>query len=516
MFAILGILLAAVFLRIYLTIRDSVPFALDMGRDLLWSKDISFYGIQTLLGPWASIWGVYFPPFWFYFLSIPLRISGGHPLSAVSVTAATIITTGLLAFLLFKKDLSKFYALSLSIFILFSATLTNISTFAFHANVLPILTLSFIYLIYLAKIKNPQFFAAAAFVIGLMYSADPAPAVVMTLVAATLFIYFKFYKSKNLKKLAFTSAIAYAIPLSPNILFELRNNFVQTKALIAYFKGDNPSLAGQLPLFERVANRVDLFFEFTKASFAGNNALLTFLILSLLVFGMINFFKKKKQSFSAHLNENLDILLKINLLTIIVSFLVLTLLITVEIKIWYLYGLSIPIAFLIATAIYAIKNKILSLLFITIFVTTNILPFFKDERIRLAKQDPAQLSNQMKAVNLIYQDATNTDFSVYVFTPAIYDYPYQYLFWWQGQAHGRGLPLDFAYLPNQPDYIKNKNIYAPNAQISENLYLIIENALENEFYTKNDWLKNFQDFKLVWEEDINSAITVQKRISQHR
>ena len=97
------IVLAATLLRIYLITRDSVPFAYDMGRDLLWAKDISFYHIPTLIGPAASIWGVYFGPLWYYFLSIPLLISGGNPLSAVFVTASTIILTGALAYFLFFK-----------------------------------------------------------------------------------------------------------------------------------------------------------------------------------------------------------------------------------------------------------------------------------------------------------------------------------------------------------------------------------------------------------------------------
>ncbi|MEK9147136.1 MAG: hypothetical protein AAB639_02980, partial [Patescibacteria group bacterium] len=59
-------LLAAAVLRIYLIARDSVPFAYDMGRDLLWTKDIVFYQTPTLIGPAASIWGVYFGPLWFY------------------------------------------------------------------------------------------------------------------------------------------------------------------------------------------------------------------------------------------------------------------------------------------------------------------------------------------------------------------------------------------------------------------------------------------------------------------
>ena len=151
------------------------------------------------------------------------------------------------------------------------------------------------------------------------------------------------------------------------------------------------------------------------------------------------------------------------------------------------------------------------MLFLAAYMLANILPFAKNARINASKSDPAQLANQMKAIDYIYEDKKENNFSAYVFTPSIYDHNYQYLFWWQGIALDRGLPADFAYLPNQPDYVRNKNVYKSRKPAADLVYLIIENAAENEFYTKNNWLKNFQDYQLVWEKDINNAIVLQKR-----
>lgn len=489
-------------LRIYLIARDSVPLAYDMGRDLLWSKDISFYGIPTLIGPAASIWGIYFPPFWFYFLGVPLRISGGHPLSAVFATSLAIVATGALSYLLFKRELSKFYALALAAVLLFSSTLINISTFAFHANMLPILTLGFIYFAAKAVTKNAYAAVPAVFLVGLMYSADPAPAVVMTFVAIAVFLYFGLYKLENFKKILATLA-AYTLPLSPNILFEIRNNFPQTQALLAYFRGENPSLSGQLPFLERLANRVDVYFDFFKASFAPQTPVAGFLLLTL-AFGIYHFFKNHQK------NTDLAPLMKINLLVIIVSFLVMTFIFTVEIKNWYLYGLTIPFAFLIIFALAIFKRRTVFAILI-IYLLANLLPFFQNKRAQNAQSDPATLSNQLAAINYIYGDKNGDDFAVYIFTPSIYDHHWQYLFWWQGVQIGKGLPADFAYLPDQPDYVRNKNIYASRPQKSNLVYLVIENSAENEFYTKSQWLKNFQDAKLISQKDINGAITVQKR-----
>ncbi len=497
--------LAAAILRFYLILRDSVPFVYDMGRDLLWAKDIVFYQTPTLIGPAASIWGVYFGPLWFYFLGIPLFLTGGHPLSAVYATATVVVATGALAFFLFKKYLGSINALVLSVLILFNSTLVNISTFAFHANVLPLLTLLMIHFCFLAVVKNPIYLSSAFLSVSLMFHADPAPAVVNTFVPVSIALIFKLHKSKNFKNVIFYSLVAYFVPFTPQILFEIRNNFIQTKSLMAYFLGQNPSLSGQLPFLDRIASRTDVFFDFFKESFTPQSNLLASLILLLATIGIYYFFKKIK-------NKNLRILAQINLYTITITFLVFTMVITVEVKNWYLYGTTVIFALLIIFALYAFRKfRLILMVFLLVFTALNVYPFLKKERAVQSSLDPAQLANQLTAIDIIYQDAQGQPFSVYTFTPSIYDYNYQYLFWWQGQKVGRGLPAEFSYLPNQPDYVRNKNFYAKPTEQSKLIYLIIENASENEFYTVSSWLKNFENFKLSWEKDINQAITLQKR-----
>lgn len=512
MFPIALVTVVATLLRVFLITRDSVLFAYDMGRDLLWAKDIVFYQTPTLIGPAASIWGVYFGPLWFYFLAIPLFISGGHPLSAVYATAAVIVATGILAFFLFKKYLGPVNALVLSVLILFNSTLVNISTFAFHANVLPLLTLLMIYFCFLAVVKNPIYLSSAFLSVSLMFHADPAPAVVFTFVPVSIALIFKLHKSKNFKNVIFYSLVAYFVPFAPQILFEMRNNFIQTKSLMAYFLGQNPSLSGQLPFFERIINRLDVFFEFFKQSFTSQGRMLAVLVLLAIAIGIWTFFKRVNL-------KDLVILAKINIYSLIITFLIFTFLVTVEVKDWYLYGTPVIYAFLATIATLALgKNKFAKTALLILFIFVNVSPFLASDRVASSKVDPAALANQLKALNLIYDDAQGGNlpagrqaFSVYTFTPSVYDYNYQYLFWWQGQKVGRGLPAEFSYLPNQPDYVRNKNFYAETPRQQNLIYLIIENAPENEFYTKYNWLKNFDNFQLVWEKDINSAITVQKR-----
>ncbi|MDO8487401.1 MAG: hypothetical protein Q7S45_03855 [Candidatus Curtissbacteria bacterium] len=503
---------SAAIIRFLLIARDSVPFAYDMGRDLLWAKDISFYHTPTLIGPAASIWGVYFQPFWYYFLSIPLLLTGGNPLSAVFATAAMVLLTGFLAFILFKNYLPKIYIFTLAVLLLFSSNLINISTFAFHANLLPLLTLLTTYFIFASIVKNPLNFSLAAFFVSLMFSADPAPAVAFTIVLVFFFFFLKLYKSREAIKTAVTSAVFYLIPFIPQIIFELRNNFIQTKSLFAYFSGNNPSLSGQLPLLGRIPNRLSVYFDFVKANFAPQN-ILTLTLIIFTIYGLYKFSKSISNRQST-INNALHTLFRINLYIFIITFLINTFLVNVEIKNWYLSGQAVNAAFLIVFALVGIRSKILTLLFLTIFLLANLLPVTSSHKIARAAADPATLSNQLKVIDTIYADKTDP-FSVYVYTPSIYDLNYQHLFWWQGIKKGKGLPADFAYLPQEPDYVRNKSKYFVSLGSSNTIYLIIENAQENQFYTSADWQTNFNEYKIVWEKNINGAIRVQKKVKQN-
>lgn len=500
------LVLASAFLfRVYLIFRDSVPFAYDMGRDLLWTKDIVFYHTPTLIGPAASIWGVYFGPFWYYFLAFPLLVTNGNPLSAVIATSTAVVLSGALSFLLFRKIAGSFFAYILMVLILFSSNLINISTFAFHANLLPLLTIFMIYFCFLSVTKNAKFIALAFLATSLMFSADPAPAVAFSFIPVVVFGFYKLYKSKNLAQILFLSFIAYSLPFIPQMLFELRNNFVETRSLLSYFMGDNPSLSGQLPFFARVVNRLDVFFDFFAANFTAGNFHLAIIFLVAVTTGVYMTTKTIK-------NEKVKILLYINLLCVLTAFLIFTIPFNVEVKNWYLHGLTIPVAFLILFALYNFKrNKILIYVFISIYLTVNLAHFFNPGKRLLGLIDPAQLTNQLQAINYIYKDSSDFPFSVYVFTPPIYDLSYQYLFWWQGVRLKKGLPEEFAYLPSQADYVRNKKNYSSSGRSSDEIYLVVENSPENPNYSKKEWLKKFQDYKIVWDKNINGAITIQKR-----
>lgn len=504
-FVLLLIFTAAILIRIFIISRNSVPFPFDMGRDLLWAKDIAFYHIPTLIGPWASINGVYFGPLWYYILSVPLFIFRGDPISAVYVSMAAVMTTIILSYILFKNYLGEKFSILLSILIAFQSQVISISTYAFHANVLPLLTILTVYYLFLSIIKNPYYFTLAILAVSLMYHFEPATGVAFTFVPLFTFIYFRLYKSKKTAILILLSILIFFLPFIPQVVFEFRNNLIETKSLIAYFNGENESLSGYLPIIERVLNRSNIFASTFIKNFTPALTLITVPFFIVFLIGIYKYFQQSK-------SKSIVILFKILIVSQLIIFLVNTFFITAEIKNWYIYPLSIINAFIIAIAIHSIKtHKLIVVGYLVAFVFLNVIFWINPQRIFSAGNDPATLRNQQKAINIIYKDAQNLPFSVYVYSPAIYDFPYQYLFWWYGFVKKQPFPYDFAYLPGKPGYVKSKDLYAYKVAETKLVYLVIENSKESS-YNFSDWINTFDSFEIIWEQRINQAITLQKRI----
>ena len=276
------------------------------------------------------------------------------------------------------------------------------------------------------------------------------------------------------------------------------------RSLVSYFSGNNPSLSGQLPLVPRIINRIIIFYNFFKFSFSPQSNPIALFLLGATFYGTINFLKNAK-------DKTAKLVLAINIYSLIIIFCVYTIFVTVEVKVWYLYGLTTTLTFLLAFTLYSVhKYKILQI-FIISAITFLCTYNFLSAKVSVSKKDPVLFSNQQEAIDKIYEDAGRNTFSVYVFTPTIYDYSYQYLFWWQAVKLNKGLPQEFSYLPRVPSYVRNKQVYETRpASESKITYLIMENSQENEFYKKSDWTQNFNDKKAIWTKNINDAITIKK------
>ncbi len=102
------------------------------------------------------------------------------------------------------------------------------------------------------------------------------------------------------------------------------------------------------------------------------------------------------------------------------------------------------------------------------------------------------MKNELRVIDFMYHDANHTSFGEFVYTPPVYDYAYQYLFWWKSKQ--------YHYLPS-----KSKN---------GKFYLIIEPDLEHPL-APNGWKQTvIKTGKVLWDKTFPGDITVEKRTGE--
>ena len=516
-------------------------FAFDMGRDMLWVRNMVELRKPTLIGPWGSIAGVYFGPLWYYLLAFPYILFNGDPRGAVLVPLLSNIATLLIGWWYLRR---KKHPIAATVWVLlygFSPLVISTSEFPFHANLLPLVTLLFLIGLYsssviLTRQKEGKNLAErsdllvslrwmlhpptgglsmttvglplAAFMASVSYHLEPSAGIMLTLFFGCSLIFnllkISWYtrtpfdrpsqswtktmmRSKVRMGVLLYSFIAFVIPFFPQLVFEFRHDFIQTKALVSYFRGENESLGGVLPLAERIPERVTKFSRTLSQSFLPlNGDWQKWALLGLFLVAV--FWMMKKKSFERFTNNGL----RFTFFFLLFHYFAYTFLFPAELKNWYLFGfasifllaiaLMLERSFLNFLEVYetSISGKVILLIILSVWFYVTVNPA---ELVRSFLSRPTAasetLAGQLEAVDFIYRDAQETGqpFSVYTYTPPIYDYTYQYLLWWRGTREYGMLPAEFSYLPGETSYLPEKEKFVSKNWRPEDmrvLYKVIE------------------------------------------
>lgn len=180
-----------------------------------------------------------------------------------------------------------------------------------------------------------------------------------------------------------------------------------------------------------------------------------------------------------------------------------------SLKIWYTLGLSVPIVIFFGSFLnYLNENKRILLKAIGIVVICLMVYYSVKSQVDYTRDvaskqsdDRSNMRNEIAALDWIYENADDSGFNVYSYLPSVYDYPYNHLFWWYGASRYGYHPNETAYLPGQPEYIRDVDkLWSKKRPVDEkNLtFLIIEKDVEFPSRTLA-WLGNFSKLCTVKE-----------------
>lgn len=449
-------------IRLLIISDNNLAFTSDQARDMIAIRAIVHDLDIPLIGPITGIPGLYLGPFWFFFNVIPFVISGGSPTSLLIWQIVWLELSVAFLYWYFRNTKPTFALLSSSLLLL-SPIFFYISRYSFNPHLLPaFLIFFFILLDSFAKKKKAFKSLLLGLVVGLSLQLEAATAIVLLPV-----VIFFLYKDKNhLLYFLFT----FLLTLLPQLLFELRHNFLMTKVFLDQLTGKNDVIQNTLQFKPLIYDRLNSLKYLAAQTFP----LLHYLTVLLFTIGTFIYSRKRKQ----------DVFIKANLLFFIFFYL-LFLVFPHPLKTWYLYALVLPIVFVISDLLEDFQRP--AIIFLVVILAASLLQQ-KNQISAASSLDPSNLNNRLKTVEKVYELANGDGFNLYNYTPSVYDYPYQYLFWWQGREYGYH-PAKITYQDNVPEYIPNNDRLLNLKKEATQTFFIVE---ENKTQEANLWLNQFE------------------------
>lgn len=483
---LLAIVLVGAYLRLDGDFKNLFAFTYDVGRDMLALSSIVHTHKISLIGFTTGLPGVFYGPWWYIILLPFYIISGGNPQGVAFSMAFLGIITIILGFYLGKKIGGTLLGLSLASLISVSPFMVSLSVQIWNPNIAPLFavcTLLVLYKIYTGNSIKLRYF----FILGLLLALIIDLEIVFGLIffiGIILSILINAHKKITLKSVVVFTVGALVI-FSPRIIFELRHNFLMTKAFIAFFTtGGSSQSFGMVGTF---INRVGILFDQFNSAIALENKVLGLVIILFIVLVIAFTYKKANDINQKFVNTSL---------VIVLTFLAGLTFFKHDIWPHYLVGLPVFYILLFSVAVsllyQRVKNFVLSGVIVLIIFIINFNPVSVINTLTkpLWVGDASVYRNQLAVIDYVYKQSDGKDFKYVVYTPAVYDYPYQYLFQWYG--------------PNKYHYSPSKDAHLA--------YFILEPDTQYAFRL-TDWLKvREKDGKIIKTEKFKSGIIVQTRV----
>ncbi len=413
-------LVAYIYTRLDPIFRQTVPYTYDQGRDFLKALDIVKNHNLTFIGPTTGINGLFHGAWWYYFLSAPYVLFSARPIGFYyAIFMVVALSTLLFAYFLGRK-LNNTVALLFFIVIAFSPYFIPTAFQASNNFMVPPFILLLLFSIYKTFEKYEyKYIFLTSLALGFIFEFEVAFGLFIIPSAIISFLFF--VKNKRLftvKNVLFFLA-GFIIPLLPRLLFELKNNFLQTKTIIGFFI--KPSATNPTPFSTAFHDRALMFWNYYKSMFLEQQYLPIIVLLLTIVcvaYGYRKLTEDKKYTF-----------IYVSLLT---TFLFLSSLLYRNNFFWANYYEGLPYFFLYLTviAVYAALLKgrqgtIVLLILISLYLVSGLITVY---RYAISpKENNEGLRRTVMAIKYVVEQSDKERYCLKEYTPPVITHTYHYI-----------------------------------------------------------------------------------------
>lgn len=236
-YLIILVLIVALFLRLY-NLSATVTFLEDEGRDLLIMNRMIDTHLPVLLGPQTSTGSMYLGPLYYYIVTPALFLAKLNPLGPIIFIALTGVFTVWLLYKVASKWFGKFAGICTALMYAILPLPVTFTRNSWNPNLAPVFSLLITW--YLVKIiEEKEYTFKNFFLLGIFSGALIQMHYMALLFIAGIGLSLILYLRKSLGSLAkgvVFAGLGFILILSPFIAFEVRNNFVNTRAITRFIE----------------------------------------------------------------------------------------------------------------------------------------------------------------------------------------------------------------------------------------------------------------------------------------
>ena len=423
--------------RLIFPLNNLFAFNYDQGRDFLAASKVIFDKDLILIGQTTGIQGVFYGPWWYYLLASLIFLFNGDPQKIAIVFALLGVITVIATYLILKLLTDNFL---ISFCLTIVVAISNFWMFGpvhiWNPSITPLLLLIFIYLLY--KItegaKLLYFFALGI----IAYLTIDTSASFGFVTAIYLLISPFIFKKTLMKKEYLLVFLGAFLGLLPRIIFEVKNNLLITRSVISYITNPPPHF-GQISIYQRLTERPLQYLRIIAEGFTRNMEIIGLVFIVAVMLILVKTLLSK-----AYLKIRQDFIFLYLEYLLVISLIFFTI---YPASVWDYYLVAMPTIFLVLIAkilSFAAKDRNLNRYVLIILgsliilnIRSNLLPPYTANW----QGDGGTYNNEKKVVDYISEQNPH-DYSVYAYSPAIYDYPFDYLIYWYGRRKLLEKPKD--------------------------------------------------------------------------
>lgn len=433
--------------------QETVPYTYDQGRDFFAARNIVVNKDIVLIGPTTGAQGVFHGAWWYYFLALPFLLFGGSPIGFYYFIALAGLVQGVVMAGYLKKYISPYVSLLFLALVSVSPYFIKTSVFAINS----ILTLPFILILLTSlyayfKDKDLKYLFLMALSAGMIAEAEVAFGIFLfpsLLVGAFVSKNGKLFFGSMRKIVTIVGGVAFAMML--RILFELKNNFLQTKALTNFWGAENTQ---PKQFIHVIKDRFELFQAYYLEIFPKELMLVGVVLFIAAVIGYwkgyrkLEEFQKKWVSFVALLT----ILLFIISLVYKNSFF------------WAYYFEGIHFIFIALIAVgmyclYSVYPRVSSGIILGVVSVMMVFGAMRAQSEYGKKIDVMGLKMHVDAIDYLYGKVGTGPFCLRMYTPPVLTHTYNYLLDQQSRT-GKGTYPRSEYMNNECWYFIESDSFA--------------------------------------------------------